>query len=128
MTLGHFHAHMMYLGNPPAIPLLSTFHLKSDYGNDRWTGQYVEALESDPPKVVVITDGYWNPHAKRGPASANARARDHERSTIERLIREQYVVAPEPFAGRRLFVRKDLPRPRRHRSYLPSLAESDSWF
>lgn len=56
MTLGHRHGHMMYLGNPPATTLLSSVHLLSDYGARRWGPEYVRALETDPPKVVVVTD------------------------------------------------------------------------
>jgi hypothetical protein len=128
MTLGHFHGHMMSLGTPPAVPVLSTFHLKRNYGNNRWTGQYIDVLETAPPKVVVITDGYWNPAAKRGPVPAGARAREHERPEIERRIREQYVLARERCDQRRRDGRKDLPRPPARRTYLPRLSESSSWF
>lgn len=107
MTLGHYHGHMMYLGNPPAAGLLSTYHMKSKYGADRWAPQYLEVLTKTPPKVLVITDAYWYPYGNdRG--RKFFRSPDQYRSAIVQKIREQYAMVRHPFDRRWLFVRKGI--------------------
>lgn len=107
MTLGHYHGHMMYLGNPPAVGLLSTYHLKSRYGADRWAPQYLKVLSETPPKVLVINDAYWYPYVnERG--RKFFRPPDQYRTAILRKIRENYLLVRQPFERRWLFVKKGL--------------------
>ena len=85
MTLGHFHGHMMYLGNPPAVGLLSTYHMKSKYGADRWAPQYLEVLTKTPPKVLVITEFGAEANLKNPPSSPGGV--DYQANLLARHIR-----------------------------------------
>lgn len=127
MTLGHYHGHMMYLGNPPAVGLLSTYHLKSRYGADRWAPQYLEVLTKTPPKVLVITDAYWYPYVnERG--HQFFRPPDQYRLAILRRIREHYNLVRHQFERRWLFVRKGLHVPGPAPLVSPAVSPDALWF
>lgn len=127
MTLGHYHGHMMYLGNPPAVGLLSTYHMKSKYGADRWAPQYLDSLTKAPPKVLVITDAYWYPYGNERNRKF-FRPPDQYRSAILQKIRENYTPVRHPFDRRWLFVRKGLPVSGPTKLVAPSASSEGLWF
>ncbi len=127
MTLGHYHGHMMYLGNPPAVGLLSTYHLKSRYGSERWAPQYLDVLSKSPPKVLVITDAYWYPYInERG--HRFFRPPDQYRLAILRTIREKYNLVRHQFEQRWLFVRKGVHVPGPAALVSPAASPDALWF
>ena len=127
MTLGHFHGHMMYLGNPPAVALLSTFHLKLQYGAERWAAEYLRVLRERPPKAVVITDGYWNPFLPWQGALFTRSPDQYRSAIVAELVNSYQRVAPElPY--RMLLLRKDLPPPTAAFVYSRHVPPDELWF
>lgn len=126
MTLGHYHGHMMYLGNPPAVELLSTYHLKSRYGADRWAPQYLEVLAKTPPKVLVVTDAYWYPYINER-SHRFFRPPDQYRLAILRKIRENYDLVRHRFERRWLFVKKGIAVPGPPALGSPATASDGLW-
>jgi 4-amino-4-deoxy-L-arabinose transferase-like glycosyltransferase len=126
LNLGHYYGHMMYLGNPPAVSLLSTYHMKSNYGADRWAPEYLKVLTEASPKVLVISDMYWNPHVPS--LGAFFRSPDQYRTQILAKVRQNYLQVRYPFEGRFLFVRKGLAAPAPAPLVSPASDPNALWF
>jgi len=126
LNLGHYYGHMMYLGNPPAVRLLSTYHMKSNYGADRWAPDYLKVLTEASPKVVVISDMYWNPYVPS--LGRFFRSPDQYRTQILAKVRQNYQQVGAQFEGRFLFVRKGLAAPAPAPLVSPATDPDALWF
>lgn len=98
---GHFHGPLLYLDNPPASPLLSTTHLGSRYGDERWGAALRQGLIDHPPPVIIDTTG----ELLTGSPVANEFLAADVRA-LETPLRRDYSKLPLGLPRRQVFVRR----------------------